>query len=338
MSAALMPVGGCAVMSDVYADVSGWSGSGNHWTYLEENHPVQSAWRRIEGKWYYFDQSGMMKTGWLKDGNGWYYLKSDGAMAADTWIPIQGCWYRFDSSGVMKTSWLKLGNSWYYLNSSGAMLCDGTILIGDSYHTFDKNGRWVRSFPDPAQTSDSANELKAKTLDLSIRTQENGYYCGPAVLQAVLAYHGIDVSQNQLARELNTSSVTGTEYEDLARVANHYLYGDDIGPMDPGYHVQTLRIGQMTAAQKKQLLTRIVTDLSTDDPVFVAVNVARLYPNRKDGNHFVVITGYSEFSAEKAQAKITYLDPSWINGGEHTVSFDDLVDAVIFNEEPAYVY
>jgi ABC-type bacteriocin/lantibiotic exporter with double-glycine peptidase domain len=41
--------------------------------------------------------------------------------------------------------------------------------------------------------------------------QEKDWYCGPAVMQMILASQKIMVSQNQLARELKTTKSTGTD-------------------------------------------------------------------------------------------------------------------------------
>ncbi|MDO4467246.1 MAG: C39 family peptidase [Bacillota bacterium] len=65
------------------------------------------------------------------------------------------------------------------------------------------------------------NESVTERYFLQVPTyvQETSYYCSVAALQSVMAYHGIYVSQVELATDLRTDPVTGTEYEDLARVA-----------------------------------------------------------------------------------------------------------------------
>ena len=64
----------------------------------------------------------------------------------------------------------------------------------------------------------------------------------------VLAYHGIYRSQTQLAQELNTSMVTGTEYADMARVLNTYLFDCEVPQAgQPGYRVEYLTPGSRGA-------------------------------------------------------------------------------------------
>lgn len=51
------------------------------------------------------------------------------------------------------------------------------------------------------------------------RSQETGYYCGPAVVQMVLSYVAVDVpSQDTLASEMETDPVEGVTYGDMMRV------------------------------------------------------------------------------------------------------------------------
>ncbi|MEX2055245.1 MAG: C39 family peptidase [Candidatus Andersenbacteria bacterium] len=47
-------------------------------------------------------------------------------------------------------------------------------------------------------------------------------YCGPATLKMVLAYYGVDQSEETLAQELGTTPDAGTPPEAIVRVAEHY--------------------------------------------------------------------------------------------------------------------
>lgn len=52
--------------------------------------------------------------------------------------------------------------------------------------------------------------------------QTTDYTCGPAALQAVLAYYAIDVDEMTLARAARTDPAVGAALEALARVARSY--------------------------------------------------------------------------------------------------------------------
>lgn len=182
------------------------------------------------------------------------------------------------------------------------------------------------------------DESDGASLNIPFFKQETNYYCGPASTQMVLEFHGVSLTQTQLALELKTHPVTGTEYLDLTRVLNFYLFqSDEIVLNDAGYHVQTFNIGQINAEQKTEFLDRIKQDVNTAYPVIVAINASKLYENKPNANHFIVIKGYF---LKNQDTMITYLDPYYdINGQyEHVISFEQLVEAMINNEEPAYIW
>lgn len=182
-------------------------------------------------------------------------------------------------------------------------------------------------------------------LKIPNNIQETGYYCVPACLQMVLEYHGIETSQEQLANEMNTSSVTGTEYADLSRVANKYIFNnEDEDPSGVGYHVQTIKRGDSTQAIYDQLEERIRQDIKTNDPVFIAIDIRTIYPDFSwTANHMVVCTGYTTYEGTDNIAYYYIVDPSYlvqddIYGGLKTVTKEELYEAIYTNEEPAYIW
>ena len=181
-----------------------------------------------------------------------------------------------------------------------------------------------------------------KRIDVPQSVQENGHYCGPAVLQMVLAYHGIYRSQTQLAQELNTSMVTGTEYADMARVLNTYLFDCEVPQAgQPGYRVEYLTPGCADEAVMEKLEERVLRDVATDDPVFIAVNMHELYPDLGNANHFVLVTGY-----QMQYGHILYyyvVDPYWAvqhpsYKGLKIFTPEELRRGFDTNTEPAYVW
>ncbi|MDO4467081.1 MAG: C39 family peptidase [Bacillota bacterium] len=186
--------------------------------------------------------------------------------------------------------------------------------------------------------------LTSYRIPIQQSVQENGYYCVPACLQMVLRVHGIEVSQSQLAKEMNTSSVTGTEYVDLQRIVNKYCFGsENISDNQPGYHIQNLSIGDNSASTLKTLENRILMDMDSNDPVFIAVDRAYLYPKLSHGNHMIILVGYSVFTGTNTIANYYIIDPSYVvqdpaYGGLKNVTPEELLDAIAYNEEPAYIW
>lgn len=181
-------------------------------------------------------------------------------------------------------------------------------------------------------------------LPLVQSVQENNYYCVPACLQMVLRFKNINKTQQELANEMNTVPVTGTEYIDLARVANKYLFNDESVEMnEAGYHIQTLTQYDTNPQIAIDFENRVRLDISTNDPIFVAVDVSELYPNLGHGNHMIIITGYALYEGTNNIAYYYYIDPSYmvqddVNGGLKTVTKEILNEAIINNVEPAYIY
>lgn len=195
-------------------------------------------------------------------------------------------------------------------------------------------------------SSENMNTVSSTKIQLTLNqsVQENGYYCVPACLQMVLNYKNIEKSQSELAVELNTKQSTGTEYVDLARVANKYLFNNvNVGDNEPGYHVQTLNRYDRNPQIAIDFERRVRTDISTNDPVFVAIDVNALYPHLNSCNHMIVVTGYALEEGSDEIAFYYYIDPSSVvqdsvYGGLKKVTKDELINAIIVNEEPAYIY
>ena len=181
-------------------------------------------------------------------------------------------------------------------------------------------------------------------FNVSMNLQETGYYCGPATVQAVLSYHGIYFSQSNLAGQLNTSTKTGTEYADVARVVNKHVFGNSYpGPNDPGYRAVLWTKGSGGSSTRNTFESRVIRDMKTKDPVFVAIDLKTVYPALPKANHLVLITGCT---VDNNTGKITYYtinDPyggsqPYTNNGRKKVYADTLWEAINYNSEPGYVW
>ena len=294
---------------------AGWRKNKKGWWYRNADGSwPKSRWMRIDGKWYHFDENGYMQTGWLKSGRYWYYLKKN---------------------GVMHTGWLDYKNEKYYLLGSGRMAAGETEIGGEKY-IFDANGALIE---DPAGNDGKLIKVR---LQIPQSVQENGHYCGPACLQMALSYKGIEKTQDELAEELNTSMVTGTEYADMARVLNTYLFGCEVPENgQPGYRAEYLTPSAVTDDVMDTLRERVIRDIRTEDPVFIAVNLHELYPELPAANHFVIISGYQMKDEEILYYFI--VDPYWkvqsdTYQGLKIFTPEEIRRALDTNTEPAYVW
>lgn len=180
-------------------------------------------------------------------------------------------------------------------------------------------------------------DIDSVQIQMPHYVQKTNYYCVPATLQMVLQLHGITADQNQLAKEMNTSSSTGTEYIDLTKTANTYLFDtDDVEPSGAGYRIQRVEKNDTSKETSDLFEKRVRQDMSTNDPVFVAAEANTLNPNLAHGNHMVLITGYGLYSGTDNIAYYYYIDPA--DGELNTITPEQLMKAIAVNEEPAYIW
>ena len=184
---------------------------------------------------------------------------------------------------------------------------------------------------------------KKIVLPIKQSIQENSYYCGPAVVQMLLGYKGFNLSQGDLAKKLNTHSITGTEYDDTAVVLNDYLFNKkEAMDYESGYHVQTIPLNSNSTDISKKFASRVVQNINDDYPILVAVDLHSLYPNLPSVNHFLIVIGYA-LSDESNVAFYYVIDPLSINqdatyGGLKIFTKDELLNAIVNNSEPAYLW
>lgn len=191
-------------------------------------------------------------------------------------------------------------------------------------------------------TIDAEKENKY-IINLEQSVQENGYYCVPACVQMILKLHGIEMSQTQLAKEMNTSSITGTEYVDLARVINKYRFNNE-HPRDgeAGYRVCTLDVGVWNDETFRLLEERIKANIASNDPVLIAINLQTLYPELPNANHQVLLTGYT--LDENGNIMSYYIVDPYYEVQDETYKglkiFDKniIYQALTDNVEPAYIW
>lgn len=178
-------------------------------------------------------------------------------------------------------------------------------------------------------------------LDIPRRIQETDYYCVPACIQMAFSYFNIPIEQRELADAMHTSSVTGTEYVDMAATLNQYIFSTD-STRKGAYQVQTLTIHDTNPQHKAVFEQRVKQDLEDGYPPFAAVNLHILYPNLPVANHMIIIKGM-KLSSQGEPISYIILDPYHkvqdpVYGGLKEFSVDTLWQAIITNEEPAYLW
>ena len=84
-----------------------------------------------------------------------------------------------------------------------------------------ENRRSEKSSPELRQ------QLRSSYINLSVPSvkQEKDYTCGPASLQAVCAYYGVQISQEELEKICGTSEKKGTSYRGMIDAANELGFG-----------------------------------------------------------------------------------------------------------------
>lgn len=193
----------------------------------------------------------------------------------------------------------------------------------------------------PANTENGTEREDEKNrqirLNIPESIQETGYWCAPACLQMVLAYHGLDYSQKELASLMNTSSVTGTEYEDLARAATDLIFTK----REKAGQYREVIFKPSDDDYRSDFEKRVIADLENGDPVFASINNAQMYKDVGNQVHEIVIYGI-DLDEQGRIVSCCYLDPSSLRttayGQKYIVTADEMWNAMLNNPEPGYVY
>lgn len=181
-------------------------------------------------------------------------------------------------------------------------------------------------------------------VDMKQSDQENSFYCGPAVVQMVLDHFLISKTQKELADEMNTVAITGTEYVDMARILNRYIFQkEQVLGSESGYRVQTLNISETNPDVLSSIHTQLQQNIQEGYPSILAVNLNTLYPEQVSVNHFVVCNGYILKRNSNEIAFYYIIDPYYEvqdtqYGGVKVFTPEELERAIIENVEPAYIW
>ena len=192
-------------------------------------------------------------------------------------------------------------------------------------------------------TSSQENQGIRKLLPISLKLQEEWYFCAPATVHMMLASRGVSVSQHQLAKEMGTYNPYGTHNRDAIRVLNQNLFGyPEPSGNQAGYRLATVTDARPDSEDLRIFKERVRKDIDDGYPLYYTFNVAQIYPG-KSGEHNVIGVGYELTSDNKDIAAIYYLDPDThvqdpTYGGLKKLTPEELLAAMVTCGEKNYAW
>ena len=192
-------------------------------------------------------------------------------------------------------------------------------------------------------TSSQENQGIRKLLPISLKLQEEWYFCAPATVQMMLASREISVSQHQLAKEMGTYNPYGTHNRDAIRVLNQNLFGyPEPSGNQAGYRLATVTDARPDSEDIRIFKERVRKDIDDGYPLYYTFNVAQIYPG-KSGEHNVIGVGYELTADGKDISAIYYLDPDThvqdpTYGGLKKLTPEELLAAMVTCGEKNYAW
>ena len=167
--------------------------------------------------------------------------------------------------------------------------------------------------------------------------------CAPTSVSMILAYRGVQASQEELARAMGTDETFGTHNVNAIRVLNQYLFGyAEVPAGQAGYHLATVTSSAPNSEDMRLFKERLRKNIDDGYPLYYTIDNASIHPGHK-GEHNVVGTGY-ELSADGSDVlAVYYIDPSYtvqdpVYGGLKKVTPEELLAAMCACQEPNYAW
>ena len=193
------------------------------------------------------------------------------------------------------------------------------------------------------ETSSKENQGIRKLLPISLKLQEEWYFCAPATVHMMLASRGVSVSQHQLAKEMGTYNPYGTHNRDAIRVLNQNLFGyPEPSGNQAGYRLVTVTDARPGSEDIRLFKERVRKDIDDGYPLYYTFNVAQIYPGTS-GEHNVIGVGYELTADGKDISSIYYLDPDThvqdpTYGGLKKLTPEELLAAMVTCGEKNYAW
>ena len=196
------------------------------------------------------------------------------------------------------------------------------------------------------ETQPSSKEASSpirKRLEVPMQIQRAWNTCAPTSVSMILAYRGVQASQEELARAMGTDETFGTHNVNAIRVLNQYLFGyAEVPAGQAGYHLATVTSSASNSEDMRLFKERLRKNIDDGYPLYYTIDNASIYPGHK-GEHNVVGTGY-ELSADGSDVlAVYYIDPSYtvqdpVYGGLKKVTPEELLAAMRACQEPNYAW
>ena len=196
------------------------------------------------------------------------------------------------------------------------------------------------------ETQPSSKEASSpirKRLEVPMQIQRAWNTCAPTSVSMILAYRGVQASQEELARAMGTDETFGTHNVNAIRVLNQYLFGyAEVPAGQAGYHLATVTSSASNSEDMRLFKERLRKNIDDGYPLYYTIDNASIYPGHK-GEHNVVGTGY-ELSADGSDLlAVYYIDPSYtvqdpVYGGLKKVTPEELLAAMCACQEPNYAW
>ena len=196
------------------------------------------------------------------------------------------------------------------------------------------------------ETQPSSKEASSpirKRLEVPMQIQRAWNTCAPTSVSMILAYRGVQASQEELARAMGTDETFGTHNVNAIRVLNQYLFDyAEVPAGQAGYHLATVTSSASNSEDMRFFKERLRKNIDDGYPLYYTIDNASIYPGHK-GEHNVVGTGY-ELSADGSDVlAVYYIDPSYtvqdpVYGGLKKVTPEELLAAMCACQEPNYAW
>ena len=167
--------------------------------------------------------------------------------------------------------------------------------------------------------------------------------CAPTSVSMILAYRGVQASQEELARAMGTDQTFGTHNVNAIRVLNQYLFGyAEVPAGQAGYHLATVTSSASNSEDMRLFKERLRKNIDDGYPLYYTIDNASIYPGHK-GEHNVVGRG-DELSADGSDVlAVYYIDPSYTvqdpnYGGLKKITPEELLAAMRACQEPNYAW